>query len=539
LLIELGGGPPAEGAGASRPAPTSSSSVPLVPVHTGSSGGHPHSGAGEGRSGRERAITLESKAGDEAPGVMGAMDPTWRGSSGRNDLSRRQLLLLRDMLQGQDTHTPSNSPPVGISPQAHDEREREQERPQSVNRGWRWGDPASSTITLPSEEGGGPSNEASPLRKRQSGMRLGMRGLRDMLKSLKKQGQGPPPLGNSGKTSPALIPPVPPIQTRPRSKTSSAAQSVRSTHQSIGGMGMPPSASSTMSHHHPSPRRPSLAGIFRLGQRQRSGTGPGSSSGPGSVGAGASSGGQTPGASSDAVPSVGMRTASESSRPSSTSSEEDWDHMDSGSEEANGVRRRPGGTQPHANIGSGTGARSGPGTGTVRIPSAAHAKSPYGTMHERSPTARPSLLPTASQSSIFTDAASGHSHYRKLSNVEEQAGASTSNGPSRRASVRSNRTKSVRMTISPSSTSSAFGSQPLSLRPRVAPQLAPQQAQQTLQHAMASSMSSDMDADELLPDPQLAMTPENIRPLLDNAREVHARLTECVSEVKGLLAVRS
>jgi hypothetical protein len=77
----------------------------------------------------------------------------------------------------------------------------------------------------------------------------------------------------------------------------------------------------------------------------------------------------------------------------------------------------------------------------------------------------------------------------------------------------------------------------MSLRARVAPQLAPHQAHQTLQAAMA--LNVDMDADELLPDPQLAMTPENIRPLLDNAREVHARLTECVSEVRGLLAVRS
>jgi len=33
---------------------------------------------------------------------------------------------------------------------------------------------------------------------------------------------------------------------------------------------------------------------------------------------------------------------------------------------------------------------------------------------------------------------------------------------------------------------------------------------------------------------KLAMTPENIRPLLENAREVHARLCDCVEELGKL-----
>lgn len=35
--------------------------------------------------------------------------------------------------------------------------------------------------------------------------------------------------------------------------------------------------------------------------------------------------------------------------------------------------------------------------------------------------------------------------------------------------------------------------------------------------------------------PRLAMTPENIKPLLENAKEVHARLGDCIMEIRRLL----
>jgi len=44
-----------------------------------------------------------------------------------------------------------------------------------------------------------------------------------------------------------------------------------------------------------------------------------------------------------------------------------------------------------------------------------------------------------------------------------------------------------------------------------------------------------MPPQPLLPD-KLAMTPENIKPLLENAKEVHARLTDCIGEMRTLLA---
>ena len=38
---------------------------------------------------------------------------------------------------------------------------------------------------------------------------------------------------------------------------------------------------------------------------------------------------------------------------------------------------------------------------------------------------------------------------------------------------------------------------------------------------------------------RLAMTPENIKPLLENAKEVHSRLTECIAAIRALLPVPS
>ena len=38
-----------------------------------------------------------------------------------------------------------------------------------------------------------------------------------------------------------------------------------------------------------------------------------------------------------------------------------------------------------------------------------------------------------------------------------------------------------------------------------------------------------------LPDVKLAMAPENIKPLLENAREVHSRCSECLVELEALL----
>ena len=39
----------------------------------------------------------------------------------------------------------------------------------------------------------------------------------------------------------------------------------------------------------------------------------------------------------------------------------------------------------------------------------------------------------------------------------------------------------------------------------------------------------------VLPDPKLAMAPENIRPLLENVKEVHLRLGKRIHEIRYLI----
>lgn len=65
-----------------------------------------------------------------------------------------------------------------------------------VNRDWKWGDAMNSTVTLPSEETSA-SASASVAAKKKRSSRLGMTGLRDLLRSLKRghtESIVPPPL---------------------------------------------------------------------------------------------------------------------------------------------------------------------------------------------------------------------------------------------------------------------------------------------------------------------------------------------------------
>ena len=110
-------------------------------------------------------------SGDESkpPPVLVASESSnfsWRTSTGRHDLSQRQLLLLRDILNRTDGALPDDAL---IQEEA------------LVNRQWRWGDAMGSTVTLPSEE----SMQASHDGKKRRYSRLGMNGRRDMSRSLK------------------------------------------------------------------------------------------------------------------------------------------------------------------------------------------------------------------------------------------------------------------------------------------------------------------------------------------------------------------
>ncbi|EIN04083.1 hypothetical protein PUNSTDRAFT_108565 [Punctularia strigosozonata HHB-11173 SS5] len=479
LLIELGGGPPAPAA-----APPSSVSAP-ADMHAHAQGQAATDGQ---KKGRERAITL---AGDDrgskpptptfnGPPAAIVPPPSWRASTGRHDLSQRQLLLLRDMLQSSEGS--SLSPPISSTPVM--------EEP-VVNRAWRWGDAMNSTITLPSEEGNSVS-VPSPLRKQRS-HRLGMRGFRDMLKSLRKgvvehQHQQPTlPL-----PSPEHIRDHAQLPGRRRAKTSSGPDTVHSN-----SLRSPYGTQVSLSNHKSSPRRPSLASIFRLGQRSKSNAG---------------------GGSSDNMAST--RSASSHSAQASTSSEEeDWDRMDSASDMDTAAEALH---------------MSGDGTGTVKMMS-----------HGKRPRRPPILVPTGSGSRTDVSSEGAAKSGRSASTTPVSAMASASRSSIWDESQSSHHSQGQARTTRLSNVDERDehdrerrGLTPRKPKSKARPGTEP-----------VPSLPSHSGSVRSVPPPSahsadnvgfaLAMTPENIKPLLDNAREVQARLQDCVGEVKTLLQARN
>lgn len=467
LLIELGGGSTASStspasntdANVQRPHPASASSDPAVQRNVSSSS----------HKSRERAITL---AGDEGkPPILNP--PTadanlaWRASTGRHDLSQRQLVILREMLNNPDGTLRIPEDAV-------------------VNRAWHWGNAMSSTITLPSEDstsvqGSGHGSCASPTKKRRGG-KMGMSGLREMLKALKKSNNPPPPLPiptSSVESSihsqdhhyfpHSQITPMP-TQQRRRAKTSTGPESIRSGRN----QNLPPTSpyAEPVLTHKSSPRRPSLASIFRIGQKSKVSL-------------------VNPDSSLDSV----SASSSKQSDKSSTTEEEDWDRMDSASD------------LEHAAT------ALGDGLSTVK---GKKGLSPY--LQAMPPPPMPSgrpvtprMGPAASRSSIFGGPEpSPPSRLTRLSNVEENA-----DDPRGSRALRKGKNRSSLPAQSPSRPRSRRGLKTDSVR-----------------SAPPQSVADPHSISEF----KLAMTPENIKPLLENAREVQARLNECIAELRLLLA---
>jgi hypothetical protein len=526
LLIELGGGPPAP---ASQPNASLSASAQQS-THYGDSI--------SGRKSRERAITL---AGDEAapPFSMAFSGPSvtsppaeWRASTGRNDLSQRQLWLLRDMLNKSDS-----SPTMLANLQIPEEGT-------AVNRSWRWGEATSSTITLPSEESG--RNSSSAKKRRYS--RIGMSGLRDMLRSLTR-GHQP--------TTPESIPFRPP---------SSASTSASSTYddQSVGHSQCRPVGSSSVGREpedtpppvprasspfstspslsHKSPRRPSIASIFRFAQKGK--PSPPTRSEPKPLHS-YSSGSDLGGSSSRSRNGGGTVNGNGDEEEE----DEDWDHIDSakdldldaaaralGLKDVNSSamatvrgRRTKQQQQRHpyqhekvkdaaANAPQSSSSLSlwteSPSTGShSQVSLAASAM----TTATRSPTAAAPPLPPTS-----TVTPSTYLRPTRLSNVEEMAEAQLDNDQTHRHAQASRaESKDKGKSKSPRRTSSRRGRLSGSVRSAPPPTPAPLLLQDGDRRSLA-----------------LSLTPETIGPLLENAREVHARCTECVDELRALLAAR-
>ncbi|KAJ7641186.1 hypothetical protein FB45DRAFT_899602 [Roridomyces roridus] len=473
LLIELGGG------GAASSPPSTSTSAPVMPS-TGVV-------AMDKNKMRERAVTLTDDSKVPPPVTPTPVGPplaslpsnlAWRASTGRNDLSQRQLLLLKEMLGSSMLGTLDDSFAAdGIPEEAIAAAMVASSSNTHVNREWRWGDAMNSTVTLPSEESGVQGNAVPGKDKKRRSSRLRMSGFRDILRALTKGAAPPMPVSSTSISTESSgdlhsqhlyeHPQVPTNGRRRRAKTSAGPESLRSHHR-------PASPYDPSSLKTASPRRPSLASIFRLGKNKT----------PPSVAAADLSSGSAA-AIDDLYPTFsGLSGGRESASNSTGDEEEDWDRMEDSASDLE--HNSPSSVAPC-------------GGSTIR------GRSPYlqSTLLTPLPVpgrgTTPMRSPSGSRTSIHDPSgAGGPSRATRLSNVEEHAHAdrpSTKKGgesPSRQfsRSRRGGKTGSVR----------------------------------------------SMPPGSALPDPKLAMTPENIKPLLENAREVQARLGDCIAEIRFLLA---
>ena len=548
------------------------------------------------------------------PPLASSPSMSWRASAGRHDLSQRQLVLLREMLNNNGSATSDNEkelsspppppPPPQLSILAEDPHPSSasslypSSRSQFVNRDWRWGDARNSTIALSEQESGigteegGRRDRKMEKEKRRSGM-LGMSGIRDMLRSLRKdhveelQHNGN---SNSGEVQsdhhyphgrlPTLAHPVThsttslstqssigihkqaqaqqqqqqdrlpilriPSQIRRRGRSSTGPELMMSNKKLS-----PTSFPSSFTVPKPT-RRPSLASIFRIGNSK---TRPVSQDVilPAAAGAGAEDSATLSSASYASEHDLPAAQCSSSftgtggdDRNGTGEEEEDWDRMDSASDLEATTAKALENVDEEYDI-------SATVRGRRRIETKIDEKmkggvSPYQSSYENDQhdllpqtslpasssstalgnfLARHSIIPkrsfNVSQSSIRSSGGGDGQHSSKpsrlsrYSNFEEQ--------PSDPASVELatslciSSSKSVPTTTQSKLPNAKSGSVRL-----VAPHLA---ASSLLPRGQESSLSD--------PKPGMIMTAENIKPLLENAKEVHVKLHECIIEIRALI----
>ena len=467
--------------------------------------------------GRERAITLagdESKPPSplpgfsESPSMASSSSAAWRASPGRQELTQRQMVLLKELLNNADPFFigDDTKPGLGIP--------EEPSTSTGVNKDWKWGDPGNSTVTLPPSEGSGPISRppsSAMANKKRRASRLGMAGLRDLLKMLKRHHTAHPihPMPSLGSIQASTVSLTsatnssseifgcpsssdvnhvegarPPVYGRRRAKTSIGPESLSSSRGDLPSLPMP----STLFDSTPLPSRqsrgrPSLASIFRLPNSFKSSKVSGSHS-----------------AQSDSVGDKGKNVADGDGSPAE---EEDWDRI-----------------EPPP-----PGMALGDGTATVR---GNKGRSPY--LHQPPPSSfsgsrtssKPKVTANGSRTSLYEDSPSNSSHNlrsARLFNLDEGArqggdGSSSAMRPS---------------SIPPPLSSSNSNIMPLSPPPRMSPR-----------YYNGNKMScKNGSVRSMPPQPPLelkvAMAPENMKPLVENAKEVYARLVECIAEIRALL----
>ncbi|KAL1677124.1 hypothetical protein EV122DRAFT_266193 [Schizophyllum commune] len=741
LLIELGGGAPPAVAGVAvspstetHPKPTRDASDQTVTSATTSStsdmlppppkttrdrgdsepGTRSHlekSTSAPAQVGRTRAITLTD---GESPMVGPGEGPTLPSSAsggrastvgrGGGDLTQRQLTLLRDMLTSPTTHLQQrHRTVVPHDPSAHQHGKREANDP-AVNREWTWdnytiGGPAGQPSTARDDAAGLASAsslalppevtfETNPEVRRKRASRiggLGMAGLRDMLRALKRGTVDPALAGESSSSLSTMA--SQPAQSQPgirkrasRNATLNAAglptpKGTMSTASGItvgrrraktstgppesinsSGRDTPYSRSETPYNHSEnhatasrthfevpatpskssrdpyvhsnsskitskfsfhgnpsslgvsgggksSPRRPSLASIFRIGGKSEKNEGreeaqessgkpsksalkegaksprgsrlrvkrrpknkdvplplPGSGSGSASPALGSSG-------AEDDYDRNGNRSASTSAHGSGHGVEgssstvdddedEDWDRMDVDFDMPTADSRVSLGMgQPSTSVGASlVSLRSDPfliasaglnsphssaerphkassGAETVR---ASHnperGRSPYSQMSPRA------MVRSSSGRSVSGPSAPGSSSSlfdrpTRLSNVEEDH----AKGEDIRERKGSDRESPIDrrgppLRIVPTHKNGSVRSMPAGPGPWNTGTFSPEPG-------ASWKVEDPIDPLQPLPDPpRLAMTPENIKPLLENSREIKLRLADCIEEVRELLA---
>lgn len=450
--------------------------------------------------------------------LASAPSMSWRTSTGRHDLSHRQLILLREMLNNAHAHADvaadtddvgSNSQVVASTPKSVLMSQSHPQQLHVVNKEWKWGDPKNSTVTLPSEDSDRIDNGASTDEKRRSG-KLGMSGLRDLLQSLRRSAiaqespslisafpvQSTTSLNTQSSTGSRRLrkPRQPSQRRRPRSRT--GPDSVRSVSENTKGQELritspygPPFTASKSS-----PRRPSLASIFRMGGKNR----------PSNT-------------NDEGVPPPRAEAAQTSGTGEySNGSEEDWDRMDSASDLDATVKA--------LNVNE--------KTATVRSQRDGKKKtSPYLEQASSAPPVREqstdrTLIPKrsfgASQASIrcmdnhqslennFSQSSCVPPRPVRLSNVNEDVDDPHGSSCSRSVSQPLSSTHS-RLHKSDGFTKGG------SVR------------------SMPANVTSTTTSPLVEPKPPVSMTPENIKPLLENAKEVQARLGDCITELRTLV----
>ncbi|KAG9020555.1 hypothetical protein FS837_008100, partial [Tulasnella sp. UAMH 9824] len=364
---------------------------------------------------------------------------------------------------------------------------------------------------LPPVSFGSKDQPASPTKgegKTRRGSRLGLTGIRDMLRSLKKASTTQPPVtlpsvqsranesqssfdSRQGHGAPPPSAPLPGQRQVSRSRkgkgstdatTVTAAEANMSPEPNRSPLPEFPSRPFSSQANRKSPRRPSLASLFRIGNSNK---------------------GERKKSAKQSNPQDSGTGNASSAADTTTEDDSDWDRIDSASDldiSVRCVRRAETADVEHDKSTTQATVR---GRKTLPPPVSPEAPPPL-------PSAYPSI-PSASQSSLSLRSSPHHRPTRLPISIKEETGYPVPPLTQR---------------------STSYTHQPTIANDGPMPEETNSQVPTNPQPPLPPPPST--------PEVRLAMTPENIKPLLECSREVSARLNDCLKELERLnLAVTS